>query len=170
MRAVAIAVLLATGCAEAAGPLDRSTIAEIARSRGDAQGSEHAGTWHAMLDVGECDCPTDAGTAACLSEDIAELVGVTMEIVEGDGFMLVRIDVLPQLELSGAIDADGTMSLGSVYVGLDLDSSLVLLGRFDGEFDGSGGLTGVVSLRAEGELAGTPVSCGADAEIEATEL
>lgn len=169
-RAVVLAVLVAAACGDEAGPMDRSTIATIAKSRGDAQGGERTGIYAATFEVGDCDCPDDIGINLCLSEEFADAIGVTIHVTEGDGFMVLDVDQVPTLQLSGAIDDDGTATLGSVYVGLDLDASLVILGRLDAEFDEDGTLTGQTSLRAQGELGGTPISCGSELEIDGIRL
>jgi hypothetical protein len=166
-----IFALLASACADDPGPLDRSTIAAIAKSRGDAQGGERTGLYHATLEIGECDCPDDLGFAVCLSKDLVESLGVMFDVVEGDGFMAVRSDGLPrEFGFSGAIDADGTATLGSVFIGFDLDAELVFLGRIDAVFGEDGELTGSVSLGGEGRLAGDPVRCGFDGDVEGVRL
>lgn len=170
MRRVAVAVVLASACADESGPLDRETIAGIARARGDALGGERSGIYQASLEVNACDCPDELGLAVCLSEDLVEAIAVFIDITEGDGFMVARFEQLPQLELSGAIDADGTATLGSVFIGFDLDSNVVLLGRFDGTFGEDGEIVGAVSLRADGKLAGAPIACGNEAEVDGIRL
>lgn len=167
--ALAMVLLLGPACAQDPGPLDRETVAEIAKSRGDAQGGARTGTYLATLDIGDCDCPDEIGLVLCLSQEITD-AQLELRVVEGDGFMTADLTGSELAGMSGAIDADGTATLGSVYIGYGFSSDLVVIGRFDGGFGDDGTLTGTAQQEAHGEFGGASIACGGAFEVDAFRL
>lgn len=167
MKRLALGCVIATACAEEPGPLDREVVAEIARSRGDAQGGERTGSYYASFDVGACDCPADITLPLCLSQEFADTFDLELRVVEGDGFLTMTMVDSELLLLSGAIDEDGTATLGSVVIGFGYSTNLVVIGRLDGEFEDDGTLTATVQSSASGEFGGASLSCGSTFDVEA---
>lgn len=173
IRSLAIVALALSGCAEDHGPLDPVTIAALARSRGDALGITHTGAWSVRFDVVTCTCPVSA--MLCIDPALLDLISAYAEVVEGDGFLTMSVDSTePQLsfgaELSGAINADGSTSVGFVTNGLGLNAELLVVGRVDGEFDGPDAFTGFYQQRAKGQFGEETVDCGIDLDVDAERI
>lgn len=170
---LASGLLCAPGCGDEAGPLDRETVAALARTRGDAQGTSHTGNWAVRFEVTSCTCPAD--TMVCIDPALQEILTGYPRLIEGDGLLVVSAfdsglfgaTVVPA-ELSGPIDADGTFSVGSVGAGFGLLVELLTIARLDGSFDGDDAFTGVFAQRIEGTLAEAKLDCTIELQYDAT--
>jgi hypothetical protein len=127
------ALALAIGCADDPGPLDPATIAELARTKGDAHGYGRTATYDAMLTPDSCDCPAidfpiEMVGSLCVLQLVPEAF-VTIQIVQNDGTLLLEFE---PFELVGPIDQDGTFSLGAID-----EISVFESGRRTARLDGS---------------------------------
>jgi hypothetical protein len=146
---------VAPGCYQGSDPLDPEVLAEVARSRGDAQGFEHSGVYVGTFEALECGCGgIDARfdvSLCALIDDAAALGfddGLDMELIQADGS--VRIEALALAGffeqqaallplLYGPLQADGRISSAGV---LQADAIAVqgqVLARLDGTLDGQAG-------------------------------
>ncbi len=169
---LASGLLCAPGCGDEAGPLDRETVAALARTQGDAQGTSHTGNWEVRFEVTSCSCP--ANTMVCIDPALQDVLAGYARLIEGDGLLVVSASesemfgLGPFAELSGPIDADGTFSVGSVGAGFGLLVELLTIARLDGSFDGDDAFTGVFAQRIEGTLDETKLDCATELQLDAT--
>lgn len=177
--ALAIAIGLgASACSHDEDPLGREAIAELARSRGTAQGGARSGLWNLRLVEQECTCPADAGgmLVLCGADETLGFIPVNMRAVEGDGVITLAPDVTSGLnfglpaELSGPIDADGSFAVGFVTLGLSLNAELDVTSRLDAEMDGTDAFTGEMQTRLHGSFGDASVDCGSRHDVEAERL
>jgi hypothetical protein len=159
-RGLALALLVASGCAEDDGPLARDTVASLARTPGDAIGYGRTGIYDATLSDAECDCPVVTldlvGSASLCTLDIQMQMSRSLGIAQNDGIMVLRVD---PVELSGPLDQDGTFAIGAVDSLTLLGGSGVRVSRIDGEFDDAGVLLGEYRRRIDGDFAEATVDC-----------
>lgn len=174
MRRAGLALVVAAtfGCADEPGPLDRETVAEIARSQGDAQGGARTGTWDGTFVQGACDCPSDLPQGVCLDDAFEYGVTVPMRLVEGDGVLLLApqlgtVGITVPLEFSGPIDADDTFVVGLVGAGLGFTAELLVIGRLDAVLDDDEHFSGVMDLRMRGEFGERTFDCDSTLDLEA---
>jgi len=140
-------------CAEDLAPLDPEVLAEITRTRGDAEGIELSGLYTGVFEPLECGCEdTELPVAFTLCEtiDIAPISTGSMlnvEVIQADGS--VRITTFPGLNndslglprvptLYGPLMADGRVSAAGV---VQADAVLLtgqFLSRVDGTLDEEG--------------------------------
>jgi hypothetical protein len=145
----------APGCYQGFDPLDPEVLAEVARSRGDAQGFEHSGVYVGTFEALECGCgdiDERFDVSLCNLIDSATAFGfedgLDMELIQADGS--VRIEALALSGffeqqaallplLYGSLQADGRISSAGV---LQADAIAVqgqVLARIDGTLDGQAG-------------------------------
>ncbi len=168
MKRLALALAVASGCAEDDGPMSRATVAALARSSGDAVGYGRSGIYDAMLTEAECDCPVVSldliGSQSLCTLDAAPMLWRTVGVVQSDGVLLLRID---PVELTGPLDADDTFSIGTVDSLTLLGGSGVRISRIDGEFDDVGEIAAVFRQRIDGKFADQEVDCEESFAVEA---
>ncbi len=177
-RLRSLAAVIAVGllaCDEDNGPLDRPTLAALARERGDAFGGAHTGTWLLTLDRTECTCTGEAAVLACLSNP-----PTTLRLVEGDGVVAVGLafaDVMSGgVEFTGPIDEDGSFSAALVSSIVAVQGQLRLLARIDAVTDlepaggGQATMDGRLRVRMAGGVGEIAVDCGSEFEIEGLRL
>ncbi|MCA9711017.1 MAG: hypothetical protein KDK70_34565 [Myxococcales bacterium] len=98
--------LLLSGCYEGADPLDPAVLAEIARSRGDAQGLARSGLYVGDLEPMECGCDEYEAAQELSLCYLADLVGMfgqsnyfPLMLNQADG--TVQIQIAPQNQVVG---------------------------------------------------------------------
>lgn len=162
--AAALAAIVGVGgCYDGVDPLDPEVLAEVARSRGDAQGFERSGIYAGTVEVLECSCDStlmDAGldVSLCLSFDQLEMAGLPptldLEIVQADGTVRVRplafatvITADSQLlpVFYGPLHADGRLSAAGVLQSDVVAAQGQVLGRVDGTLERVDGQWGLVA-------------------------
>lgn len=144
----ATAALALPGCYEGFDPLDPEVLAEVARSRGDAQGFERSGVYVGTFEVHECGCgevDSRFDVSLCTTIERIEELGLPpvleLELVQADGTVRIEAlglgDFFEQQALLlpvfyGPLHADGRLSAAGV---LQADAIAVqgqVLGRIDG--------------------------------------
>jgi len=136
------------GCHEELDPLDPEVLAEVARTRGDAQGIERSGIYVGMFETLECGCSgVDAAydlslcTAVERLEDLGLPPWLQLELVQADGsvriqalgladFFEAEASLLPSFY--GPLHSDGRLSVAGVLQIDALVASGSVLGRIDG--------------------------------------
>ena len=160
--------LLLTACAPAtpADPLDPAEIDAVAKSEGDAVGSDHSGPYLIKLTTTpECDCPEIYGMDLC-NNSISSLAstGGQVSLSQTDGFLLITED-MGLLTLSGAIEASGEFDVAAIHGFASALGEVALYVRMTGRFDDTGDFTGEVQSRALGEVEGDAVDCRTEAGL-----
>ncbi|MEM9460106.1 MAG: hypothetical protein AAGF11_38375 [Myxococcota bacterium] len=136
------------GCYDGFDPLDPERLAEIARSRGDAQGIAWSGQYVGEVEPLECGCQQvdDANVLSlCGVVDQFGELGLTamfpLTVIQADGTVQVLllppdqdIEDVPILNppLYGPLDADGRVSAGGSLLGDGLLVRGQVLARIDG--------------------------------------
>lgn len=151
---------LAGACADDPGPLAISTVADVARTPGDAEGYARSGTYDAQLTGGDCDCPavtipSPVATGPCLLQ-FALLDTISFGAVQSDGLLVFE---LPPFELVGGLDIDGTFALGSVDELSNVVGSGHHIARIDGEFDPSGDFSAELVHRYDAKIGDQSLKC-----------
>ena len=157
-----LGLALLPACYQGYDPVDPETLAEIMRTRGDAEGIELSGLYRGRFDVLSCGCDQEMTTfdvTLCAALEEADRLGIEtifdVVVIQADGSMRVseegfEIDgnlgapLLPTLY--GPLDADGTLSIAGI---LQTDALLVegqVLSRIDGTLD-EDGLSGELQQR-----------------------
>jgi hypothetical protein len=149
------AILTVGGCYEGFDPLDPEVLAEVARTRGDAQGFDRSGVYMGPVEVLECGCTEDVMATGyelslCGAFETLEMLGVEpelqLELVQADGTVRVRAvafaivsggGLLPVFY--GPLDADGRISAAGVLQADAVAARGQVLGRIDGTLDGPDG-------------------------------
>jgi hypothetical protein len=146
------AAIVAPGCRDEVDPLDPEVLAELARSRGDAQGIDRSGIYVGTFEVLHCGCgeiDTPYDVSLCTAAENLPFGApplLQLELVQADGSVRIQALALGDFFESeavllpvfyGPLQADGRLSAGGV---LQADALLVqgqVLGRIDGisEFD-----------------------------------
>ena len=160
--------LLLMACAPAAptDPLDPAEINEVAKSEGDATGSDRSGGYLVKLTTTpDCDCPTIYDMDLC-SNNVSSLAstGGRVSLSQTDGFLLITED-MGLLTLSGAIDASGEFDVAAIHGFASALGEVALYVRMTGIFDDAGDFTGEVQSRALGEFDGDEVDCRTEARL-----
>jgi len=161
------AVAIASACADDPGPLHPETIAELARSKGDARGYGKSATYDATLTPGSCDCPAvmfpvDAFGSLCLLQLVPQAF-VTVDVVQTDGTLLVEFE---PFELVGPIDQDGTFALGALD-GLPSFVTGQRTARLDGSFEDTDLFVGEFAQHYDAQLIDQEIDCTERFGIEA---
>lgn len=170
VRRALLAAALLCACADDPGPLAISTVAELALAKGDAEGYARSGVYEATLQDSDCDCPgvmiapIQPADAPC----IGGIPFVTFSVVQSDGILLFELQQTVALELVGALDVDGTFSLGSVDELSSVAGSGHHVARLDGEFDESGGFSGALAHRYDATILEQELKCSEHLTIDAT--
>jgi hypothetical protein len=153
------------GCDDAEDPLAVETLQRVARAQGDAVGQDHAGIYALAGEPGPCDCPEVENVGdlcAVLNVDVPVL---PVSVSHYDG--LVVVEISGTIALIGAVEADGSFATASILnaglIGADGD----LLSRFDGRFDGEGGLQGELVTRLVADFFGEAIDCRATSTLTA---
>jgi hypothetical protein len=178
MRRAASRALLAGGLAlplacDAASddPLDRETVAAIAKSIGDGRSTARSGNWSVTATVGECECDVLFATRVCVPMQLAD-IPVAVDLVEGGGFLVMRGPLIGptsgiDYEATGAIAADGAFELGYVEVVLSLTAELLTVARVDGEFAADdAAFSATMQIRASGRLGDIDDACETELALE----
>ncbi len=160
--------LLLTACAPAApaDPLDPAEIDEVAKSEGDAAGSDYSGRYLISLtSTPDCDCPKIYDMDLC-DNSISSLAstGGRVSLSQTDGFLLVTED-MGLLTLSGAIEASGEFDVAAIQGFASALGEVALYVRLTGRLDDAGKFTGEVQSRALGEFDGDEVDCRTQAGL-----
>ncbi|MEZ4384233.1 MAG: hypothetical protein R3A79_23065 [Nannocystaceae bacterium] len=165
---VALACLGVGACDEVEDPLSVAALQRVARAQGDAVGEGFTGTYALAAEPGACDCPTVdnlGDLCAILSVDVPAL---PVAVSHYDGLLVVEIS--GTIALIGAVDADGGFATASILnaglIGADGD----LLSRFDGGFDGEGGVEGVLVTRVLADFFGQAIDCRASSTLSVLSL
>lgn len=147
------AIFTVGGCYEGFDPLDPEVLAEVARTRGDAQGFDRSGIYVGRADVLECGCDgaltsLGGGGSLCQSLESLEMAGIDpvldMELVQADGTVRVRAlafgglfesetTLLPSFY--GPLHADGRLSAAGVLQADLVAAQGQVLGRVDGTLE-----------------------------------
>ena len=152
-RGLALVLAALPGCYDGADPLDPQLLAEIARSRGDAEGISLSGFYRGEFEKIDCGCediPRAQQASLCTLIDNAGLFGMgglfAVEVVQADGTLRIRPEVQDLLSgeflaptLYGPVSAEGDVVVAGV---LRADALLVqgqVLGRADGTLTGPPG-------------------------------
>lgn len=131
-------LLLVSACQDAPGELDRDVVNDLSRTRGDAAGTARTGRYLVRVRAESCECPIYEATPLAWASACAPLLALggeiveDAEIVESDGFLLVRLPTIGVL--TGPIEQDGEFSVGGV---IDLSSPVsrgAIIVRGDGSF------------------------------------
>ena len=143
-----MAALVLLGCHEDLDPLDPEVLAEVARSRGDAQGFARSGVYVGTFELHECGCgnvDSRFDVSLCTTIERIEELGLPpvleLELVQADG--TVRIEALglgnffeeqtPLLPaFYGPLHADGRLAAAGVLQADALAVEGQVLGRIDG--------------------------------------
>lgn len=151
----ALAMMLgASGCYDGFDPLDPEVLVEIARSHGDAEGTDRSGIYFGTVEVIECGC-LDVGAAAdvslCVRLEQVQALGVVtsteIELVQADGTARLRAEGLGQAVegadalvpvFYGPLDADGRISVAGIVQADALAVRGQVLGRIDGTLEPEG--------------------------------
>lgn len=130
----AAAALALPGCYEGFDPLDPEVLAEVARSRGDAQGFERSGVYVGTFEVHECGCgEVDSRFDVSLC--------TTIERIE-------ELGLPPVLELE-LVQADGTVRIEALGLGDFFEEQALLLPVFYGPLHADGRLAAAGVLQAD---------------------
>ncbi len=146
-------LVLLTGCYDGYDPLDPDLLAQIARSRGDAEGFERSGYYSGTYETIECGCEEYTSARAlslCFQVEQADQFGLQsafpIQIVQADG----TVRLLPAVEgdgfsngpllptFYGPLSADGTLQAAGILEADELVFVGRVLARIDGTFEGSG--------------------------------
>ena len=160
--------LLLLACAPAAptDPLDPAAINEVAKSEGDAAGSDRSGPYLIKLtSTPDCDCPTIYDMDLC-NNSVSSLAstGGQVSLSQTNGFLLITED-MGLLTLSGAIEASGEFDVAAIGGFASALGEVALYVRMTGVFDDDGNFTGEVQSRALGEFDGDEVDCRTGARL-----
>ncbi len=177
----AAALVLASGmiaCADDEDPMGREAVAELARSRGDAQGGARTGTWATRFVEQSCVCPAELSNTVilCDADTTLGFIPVMLRVVEGDGVVTLTPDASSMFdfdlggELSGPIDADGTFGAGIVTIGVDVSASLVVTSRLEAEMTGDDTFEGDIRVRMRGDIGDVVVECESAYDVDAERL
>lgn len=156
--ALLAALAAVPGCYEGYDRLDPDRLAEIIRSRGDAEGIARSGLYRGSFSVLSCGCDELATTFdVTLCSVVAELESFGLDdrfevvVIQADGTVRITAQNVQLVSglgepltpaFYGSLDADGTVEAAGI---LQSDALLVegqVLGRVDGTLDEQG-------LRAE---------------------
>jgi len=160
--------LVLAGCSPAGptDPLDPGTIDEVAKSEGDAAGSDRSGRYQVELtSTPDCDCPTIYEMDLC-NNDVSVLAssGGRVSLSQTDGFLLITEDN-GLLTLSGAIEASGEFDVAAIHGFASALGEIAFYVRLTGGFTGPAGFTGTVQSRALGSFDGEDIDCRTEADI-----
>lgn len=151
-----ISLALLLGCDETADEFDPDRVHELARTEGSARGYGASGRYRGQLLPIECGCPQLLAefdlAQTCDPPQTDRPRNIDLELVQADGWAALRgLDV----PLTGALDADGGLTLGSVSsisaLILELESVVVLEGQLDRE-SSPPRLTATLRSRSRGTL------------------
>lgn len=165
-------LLFLAGCDEE-DPLDVEVLGALAVDEGTATGSGRSGNYGPVdaetlvVALESCDCPDVGEANGC--DLVAGLEATTdvLAVLQIDGF--VRISYR-DVELTGPLDADGSMAAASVRDESNFLYTARTLARLDARFeqDTQGTrLSGTLQQRLEGELLGDRVDCRASFRVTA---
>ena len=160
--------LLLSACAPdgPADPLDPGEIEQVAKSQGDAAGSDRSGRYLLELtSTPTCDCPTIYEMDLC-NNDVSVLAstGGRVSLSQTDGFLLITED-MGLLTLSGAIEASGEFDVAAINGFASALGEVALYARLTGSFSDPDRFTGTVQTRALGEVDGDDIDCRTEAAV-----
>lgn len=154
-------------------PLSEEVVNDLSAEIGTATGDRYSGFYSTQITPTGCDCPTvDAGEEAG-EVDICEFVGDIdesgVEVLHTAGFL--KIDDSTGLSYTGAIQLDGSFSVGSVTNVSEAVFEGKTIGRIDGVFGSSAqaGFEGELAQRAiiDSAVLEEPVDCRATFDVVA---
>jgi len=165
--------MLLSACTPAApaDPLDPEEIKDVAKSEGDAAGSDHSGRYLVELtSLPDCDCPTVYEMDLC-NNDVSALAssGGRVSLSQTDGFLLITED-MGLLTLSGAIEASGEFDVAAIHGFASALGEVALYARLTGGFTDPGRFTGTVQTRALGEVDGEDIDCRTEAAVSGVRM
>ncbi|MCA9657615.1 MAG: hypothetical protein KC486_04680 [Myxococcales bacterium] len=144
-------------------PLAVETLQRVARAQGDAVGQGFAGVYALAGEPGPCDCPEveNLGDLCAILNVDVPVLPATVSHYDG----LVVVEIGGTIALIGAVEADGAFATASILnaglIGADGD----LLSRFDGSFDGEGGVQGELVTRLVADFFGEAIDCRASSTL-----
>jgi len=153
LGAMGALALAAPGCYDGYDPLAPEVLAEVMRSRGDAQGFERSGVYEGSVEPLDCGCTDlDGGltVSLCTALDDAAAFGLAnlqLELVQAEGsvrlralglggFFEAQAPLLPVFY--GPLHADGSMSAAGVIEADVLAVQGQVLARIDGTIERDG--------------------------------
>lgn len=154
-------------------PLSEEVVNDLSEEIGTATGERYSGFYSTVITPTGCDCPTvDAGEEFG-DVDVCDFVG---DIDEGDlqvlhtaGFL--KVDDATGISYTGAIQLDGSFSVGSVTNVSEAIFEGKTIGRIDGVFGSSAeaGFEAELAQRAiiDSAVLETPVDCRATFDVVA---
>lgn len=171
--ALLVAGLFAVPACEEDDPLDVDVLAALAVDEGTATGSGRSGNYGPVdeetlvVALESCDCPDVGEADGC--DLVAGLEATTdvLRVLQIDGF--VRISYR-DVELTGPLDANGSMAAASVRDESNFLYTARALTRLDAQFeqDTQGTrLEGTLQQRLQGDLLGDRVDCRASFRVTA---
>lgn len=153
-------LLLACRVTEPADPLDPEVIKEAAEAEGDAKGADYSGRFDIRLDAtGACDCPAVAGMDLCNNElTTLASAGGSVTITQSDGYLVLAEDA-ELLNLTGAVDADGSFDLAGIYGFGGVVGEISVYVHLLGGFSSEDRFSATLHSRAEGTYDGDAIDC-----------
>lgn len=170
-----MSLLFAAACGPTAepDPLSEEVVNDLSEEIGTGTGDRYSGDYDLTLTSTSCDCPTiDAGEEFG-EVDVCEFVAADVEggiwpVLQTGGFLVINSDY------TGAIELDGSFSVGSVSNFSDAVLEGKAIGRIDGAFGSSAeaGFEGELQQRAivDSAVLSEPVDCRATFDVVATYL
>jgi hypothetical protein len=177
-RRLTFTLCFVAACQGEPGELDRDVVHDLSRTRGEARGTERTGRYFVRILHDSCPC-SDLDAAPIMVPSIcaphlASGQGSDVDVVESDGFLLVRVPGIGAL--TGPIEPDGGFSVGAV---VDLRSPVsngAAVLRGDGTFHDAGfapgelyttwRLTGILRRRVVAEYDDETTDCTEQVSIE----
>jgi hypothetical protein len=161
-------VVLLVACTPSApvDPLDPAQIEDVAKSEGDAAGSDRSGGYRIELtSTPDCDCPSVREVDLCNSNVSALARGAgRATLSQTEGFLLITED-MGLLSLSGAIEASGAFDVAAIHGFASALGEIALYARVTGDFTGPDRFTGTVQTRFLGEFDGDDIDCRTEAAV-----
>lgn len=172
----ALALAVATGCADEPGELDAETVNRIARTQGNAVGFGLSGEWTATVDVVDCSqCPPlfiapELSMCSSLTDffpDSGGTISTSATVIQSDGTLLLR-----SLDLGGTgpLDADGNFVVGRVTDLTTVVSEGTVIVRVDGAIDMSADrptMSATLRQRVAGQIVDEEIDCVQSFELTA---